>query len=57
MLTMQLREQMDGDDITKLLIGHLGSDMEAFIDEQMKRHRDIADIVQQNLTAQDKILT
>ena len=54
---VRLREQISGDDITKTLIGHLGSDQSAFIEEHMKKHRDIVDIIRQNLTAQDKILT
>lgn len=53
----RLREQISGDDITKSLIGHLGSDQSAFIEEHMKKHCDVVDIIRQNLAAQDKILT
>lgn len=56
MLVGQLREQINGDDITKTMVGHLGSDKEAFISEHMKRHRELADIIRQNLAAQDNIL-
>ncbi len=52
----QLRDQINRDDITKTLIGHLGSDKEVFIDEQMRQHREIADIVRKNLEAQENIL-
>ncbi len=52
----QLRDQINRDDITKTLIGHLGSDKEVFISEQMRQHREIADIVRKNLEAQEKIL-
>ena len=52
----QLRDQINKDDITKTLIGHLGSDKETFIDEKMRRHREIGDIIRKNLTAQENIL-
>ena len=52
----QLRDQINRDDITKTLIGHLGSDKEVFISEQMRQHREIADIVRKNLEAQENIL-
>lgn len=56
MLIGQLREQINSDDITKTMVGHLGSDKEVFISEHMKRHRELADIIRQNLSAQDNIL-
>lgn len=56
MLAKQLRDQINSDDITKALIGHLGSDQETFIEEHMKRHREIADIIWKNLSAQERIL-
>ena len=56
MLIGQLREQINSGDITKTLIGHLGSDKDVFINEHMKRHRELADIIRQNLAAQDNIL-
>ena len=56
MLVGQLREQINSDDITKTMVGHLGSDKEVFISEHMKRHREVADIIRQNLSAQDNIL-
>lgn len=52
----QLRDQINREDITKTLIGHLGADKEVFIDEQMKPHREIADIIRKNLDAQNNIL-
>ncbi len=52
----QLRDQINRDDITKTLIGHLGADKELFIDEQMRPHREIADIIHKNLNAQNNIL-
>jgi len=57
MLLARLREQISNDDITKVLIGHLGVDQDTFIDEHMKKHREIVDVIRQNLAAQDKILT
>lgn len=57
MLLARLREQISSDDITKVLIGHLGIDQDTFIDEHMKKHREIVDVIRQNLAAQDKILT
>ena len=57
MLVGQLRDQIGTDDITKTLIGHLGSDQEAFIEEHMRRHRELSDLVRQNLSAQERILT
>jgi len=57
MLLARLREQISSDDITKVLIGHLGVDQDTFIDEHMKKHREIVDVIRQNLAAQDKILT
>ena len=56
-LLARLREQIGSDDITKVLIGHLGVDQDTFIDEHMKKHREVVDVIRQNLTAQDKILT
>ena len=56
MLIGQLREQINADDITKTMVGHLDSDKEAFINEHMKRHRELADIIRQNLAAQENIL-
>ena len=55
MLVKQLRDQINSDDITKTLIGHLGADQESFINEHMKRHRDVADIIRMNLAAQERI--
>lgn len=57
MLIGQLREQMSADDITKNLVGHVGTEADTFIEEHMKRHREIADIVRKNLAAQDNILS
>ena len=56
MLVSQFRDQVNSDDITKTLVGHLGPDRQSFIDEQMAKHREIADIIRQNLAAQENIL-
>ncbi len=56
MLVKQLRDQMNSDDITKSLIGHLGSDQEAFVEERIKKHREVADVIWKNLSAQERIL-
>ena len=53
----QLRGQIKSDDITKNLVCHLGTDAEGFIEEQMKKHKELADIVRKNLAAQDNILS
>ena len=57
MLHGQLRDQMNNDDITKNLVGRLGNEADSFIEEHMKRHRDLADILRQNLVAQENILS
>lgn len=56
-LVSQLRQQINSDDITKNLVGHLGTETDSFIDEQMQRHKELSDIVRQNLSAQDNILS
>lgn len=57
MLMGQLRDQMNSDDITKTLVGHLGgAEQESIIEDHMKRHREIADIIRTNLSAQERIL-
>ena len=53
----QLREQISSDDITKNLVGHLGTETDSFMEEQMKRHKELSDVVRQNLAAQDNILS
>ena len=57
MLVEQLRGQINEDDITKNLVGHLGTEADSFIDEQMKKHRELSDIIRQNLSAQENILS
>lgn len=57
MLLTQLREQVNKDDITKHLVGHLGSEADSFIEDRMKRHREVAEIIRQNLLAQENILS
>ena len=57
LLVAQLRDQVNSEDITKTMVGHLGSDKDTFISDNMKRHRELAGIVRQNLAAQDNILT
>jgi hypothetical protein len=57
MLVGQLRDQISSDDITKNLVGHLGTEADTFIEEQMKRHRELSEIVRQNLMAQENILS
>ena len=57
MLVAQLRDQMSNDDITKNLVGHIGNEADSFVEDRMKRHRDLAEIVRQNLVAQENILS
>ena len=57
MLVGQLRDQINSDDITKNLVGHLGTESDAFIEEQMKKHKEVSEIIRQNLAAQDNILS
>ena len=57
MLVGQLRDQINSDDITKNLVGHLGTESDAFIEEQMKKHKEVSDIIRQNLAAQDNVLS
>ena len=47
---------MSSDDITKNLVGHVGVEADSFIEEHMKRHKEVAEIIRQNLAAQDNIL-
>lgn len=56
MLVSQFREQMSHDDITKNLVGHLGNDQEMFMEDHMKQFKEIANVIRQNLTAQENIL-
>ena len=55
-LLARLHEGMDKDDVTRVLIGHIGSDMDVVIEEHMRPHRDCVELIRQNLSAQDKIL-
>ena len=55
-LMSQLRDQMNKEDITKTLIGHVGKSMDGFIDEHMKKHRECAEVIRLNLAAQERIL-
>ena len=55
-LTQQLRDQIGEDDITRVIIGELSTNRDALFDEYLQKHRAIADIIRQNLSAQDNIL-
>ena len=55
-LVSRFREQMSKDDITKNVVGHLGSDQESFLEEHMKQFKELASIIRQNLAAQENIL-
>ena len=55
-LISQLRDQIAGDDITRVIIGELSTNRDAVFDEHLRQHRDVADTIRQNLTAQDNIL-
>ena len=57
MLVGQLRDQINTDDITKHLVGHLGTEADTFIEEQMKKHKEVSEIIRQNLAAQENILS
>ena len=55
-LVARFRQEMSGDDITRHLVGHLGSDQEVFLEEHMRQFKEVATTIRQNLTAQDNIL-
>ena len=50
----QLRDQINNDDITRLMIGEANQD--SIMEEHLAKHRDKADLIRQNLAAQDNIL-
>lgn len=56
MLVSRFREQMSHDDITKNLVGHLGNDQEMFMEDHMRQFKEIANVIRQNLAAQENIL-
>lgn len=55
-LVGQLRDQMNSDDILHVVIGETATSQETVIEEHVKRHREMADVIRQNLTAQENIL-
>ena len=55
-LVLRFREQLNHDDITKNLVGHLGNDQEVYMEDHMKHFKELATIIRQNLTAQENIL-
>ena len=55
-LMRQLREQIGSDDITRVIIGESSSNQDSVFEEHLQKHRDSADIIRQNLSAQDNIL-
>ncbi len=55
-LTQQLRDQIGNDDITRVIIGELATNRDSLFDEYLQKHRGVADIIRQNLSAQDNIL-
>ncbi|CAI8019869.1 Tyrosine-protein phosphatase non-receptor type 23 [Geodia barretti] len=56
-LVARFRQQMNSDDITKNLVGHLGNDHEVFLEDHLRQFKEVAAIIRQNLTAQENILT
>ena len=58
-LVGKLREQMKSDDITRELIGEMssaGGGQDSVIEEHLQPHRQVAELIRQNLTAQENIL-
>jgi tyrosine-protein phosphatase non-receptor type 23 len=55
-LVNQLRQQMKEDDILHMMVGETSDNRDSVIADHLKTHRDLADIIRQNLTAQDNIL-
>ena len=57
-LVVQLREGMRSDDITRELIGEMGAagSQEAVMEEHLHPHQQAAELVRQNLAAQENIL-
>lgn len=56
LLLTQLREQISRDDIVHVMIGENTSTQDAVIEEHLEKPREMADIIRQNLMAQDNIL-
>ena len=56
LLVGQLRQQMNSDDILHVMIGETSNTQYTVIEEHIQKHRDMADIIRQNLYAQDNIL-
>ena len=52
----QLRGQMNGDNILHAMIGESSSTQGAVIEEYLQKPKEMADVIRQNLTAQDAIL-
>ncbi|XP_076362169.1 tyrosine-protein phosphatase non-receptor type protein myopic [Tachypleus tridentatus] len=57
MLESQLREAVQNDDITKLLVTRdKNDDIQKLFDEELKKHHHLLGLLEQNLAAQDNIL-
>lgn len=59
LLVQKLRDQMKSDDITRELIGEMGSaggGQSTVMEEHLLPHRQVADLIRQNLSAQENIL-
>ncbi|XP_022238599.1 tyrosine-protein phosphatase non-receptor type 23-like [Limulus polyphemus] len=57
MLESQLREAVQNDDITKLLVTRdKNDDLQKLFDEELKKHSHLLGLLEQNLAAQDNIL-
>lgn len=55
-LVVQLRQQMNSDDILHVMIGETTNTQDNVIDEHIQKHRETADLIRQNLSAQDNVL-
>ncbi|XP_065886518.1 tyrosine-protein phosphatase non-receptor type 23-like isoform X2 [Dysidea avara] len=55
-LINQLRQQISKDDITSSIIGQKDDEQEEAMSEQLQKHKNLVAIIEQNLTAQEKIL-
>ena len=56
LLVTQLRDHMNSDDITRVMIGESPTNQDSVIQDHLQKHRQVADIIRQNLTAQDNVL-
>lgn len=56
LLVIQLRDQMSNANILHAMIGESNNTQDAVIEEHLQRPREMADVIRQNMAAQENIL-